>query len=109
VTRVALTILLPLLLPTILYVLWAAAAGRRQPVGTSALGQGVPWLWLAAGGIILAAIMLIIVNVGVGAPEGTYVPPHVVDGQVVPGHVLPGHVVPGHVVPGHGVPKDGRP
>lgn len=88
--RIALTILLPLLLPTLVYVIWLATLARGQPAGLPLPRQGPPWIWLAAGGVVLAAIALAVLNVGVGgSPEGTYVPPHAVDGHVIPGHVIP--------------------
>lgn len=90
--RVVLTIVLPLLLPTVLYVLWHLlwlAAQRRAPLrGQAAAWDTAPWLWLAVAGLVLAALMLIALNVNVGGPrEGIYVPPHLRGGQVVPGRV----------------------
>ena len=87
--RVVLTIAIPLLLPTALYLLWVfalnpveAGAGRR--VGAA------PWIWLASAGVVLLAIVLLVVTVRFGAPQhGIYVPPRVVDGHIVPGHLEP--------------------
>jgi len=65
--RVVLTIVLPLLLPTALYLLWVAGAGA-----------------------ILLAIVLLVVTVHFGASqEGVYVPPRWQGDQIVPGHIEP--------------------
>jgi hypothetical protein len=88
--RVIFEILLPLVLPTVLYLAgtWIAAlvqhddAVRRAPL---------PWLWLAGAGVVLLAVMLVVVNIGFGTAErGVYVPPRWTDGHIVPGHVEPG-------------------
>lgn len=87
-TRVALTIILPLLLPTALYLLWAFAAGRlAEP--SALVWRGLPWGWLAICGAVLAAAVLVLVSQLGGVRNGTYVPPHVEDGRVVPGHMQP--------------------
>lgn len=89
-TRIALTILLPLLLPSLVYGIWRATLARGWPAGLPTQPPGLPWIWLAAGGVVLAAIALAVLNVGVGgSPDGIYVPPHLVDGQVIQGHVIP--------------------
>ena len=87
-TRVALTIVVPLILPSLLYIAWLRATGRLMAVrgGIAPL----PWPWLIGSGLALAALTLVVVNVQFGnSPQGTYVPPHVEDGRVVPGHVVP--------------------
>lgn len=87
-TRVALTIILPLLLPTALYLLWAFAAGRlTEP--SALVWRGLPWGWLAVCGAVLAAAVLVLVSQLGGVRNGSYVPPHVEDGRVVPGHIQP--------------------
>ncbi len=43
-TRVALTVLLPLLAPTALYFLWYYAFGRKEETGSAR-----PWTWLVLG------------------------------------------------------------
>ena len=88
--RVIFEILLPLILPTVLYlaaVRLAALAGRGGAVRQAPL----PWLWLAGAGVLLLAVMLVVVNIGFGTAErGVYVPPRWTDGHIVPGHVEPG-------------------
>ncbi|HKS88628.1 MAG TPA: DUF6111 family protein [Stellaceae bacterium] len=87
--RVFVTIVLPLVLPTALYLGWmwfAGTAPRRGEIGWRAL----PWPWLAAVGVLLAAIMLFIVMVGFGTSQpGIYVPPHSENGRIIPGHIEP--------------------
>jgi len=98
--RVILTIVLPLVLPTAVYLLWMRlthwSPGRSQgseqglergePVRWSAL----PWVWLAAAGALLLALVLFVVTVHFGNPQpGTYEPPRMENGRIVPGHIEP--------------------
>jgi hypothetical protein len=90
-TRVVLTIVVPLLLPTALYLLWLVTAGRAKLARTGSPWHGLPWPWLAVAGVVLTALVLVAVSVGLGGSrQGTYVPPHVEDGRIVPGHIAPG-------------------
>jgi hypothetical protein len=90
--RAFLTVFLPLLLPTALYLLWVVAMRRAEAAGMGELLRGLPWIWLGAAGTALLAGVLVLVALGFGrsADTGHYVPPHTVDGRVVPGHVEPG-------------------
>ena len=97
--RVFFTIVLPLLLPTALYLVWLRVA-RWSPGGTpqgSQPGEAVswaalPWVWLAAAGAALLALVLVVVTVHFGTSQsGTYVPPHSENGRIVPGHIEPAH------------------
>jgi hypothetical protein len=87
--RVLLTIVLPLLLPTAIYIAWVAFtswSASRERVRLSAL----PLVWLAFAGVALLAIVLITVTVHFGDPaDGRYVPPRYEDGRVIPPHVEP--------------------
>lgn len=88
-TRVFLTIVLPLLLPTLLYVFWLVAVRRAEFAGPEPW-RTLPWPWLVAAGVLLTALLLYFVSVRVGgSPQGVYVPPQYIDGRVVPGHVVP--------------------
>ena len=88
-TRVFLTIALPLLAPTLLYLLWLVAT-ERAPITGPESWRALPWPWLLGVGVVLAALLLYVVMVGLGGPvQGTYVPPRYIDGRVVPGHVVP--------------------
>ena len=85
--RVFYTIVLPLVLPTAIYVLWITCGPRR---GEGIRWGALPWLWLAGGGVLLLAGALIVVITGFGtAQHGVYVPPHVENGVIVPGHIDP--------------------
>ena len=87
--RVFLTIVLPLLLPTALYLLWVSTFGAEEG-GRPVRWTAVPWIWLAGTGAILVAIVLFVVTVSFGTPqEGVYVPPRWEGGRVIPGHVEP--------------------
>jgi hypothetical protein len=97
--RVFFTIVLPLVLPTALYLLWLRLAHwlpGRPPEGAQ-LDEAVhwaalPWVWLAAAGAVLLALMLFVVTVHFGTAEpGTYVPPRWENGRIVPGHIEPAH------------------
>lgn len=87
--RVLLTIVLPLLLPTAIYVAWIAVASRsanREPLRLGAM----PLVWLAFAGVVLLALVLVTVTVHFGEPAGgRYVPPRYEDGRVIPPHLDP--------------------
>lgn len=93
-TRILLQYVLPLLLPTVVYLVWWWATSRRQTAtgdGTrrpASLTQG-PWFWLALAGVALMSAGLIHTALTTGeAPGGRYVAPHLEDGRVVPGRVV---------------------
>jgi hypothetical protein len=89
-SREILTLVMPLLLPTLFYLAWLRVA-RWSEAGAAVAWRKLPWLWLAAIGVCLTAVVLLVVTVGFGTPTpGTYVPPHVENGQIVPGHIVPG-------------------
>jgi hypothetical protein len=88
-TRIVLTVLLPLLLPTLLYVVWLATARPAHPAGP-AERRPLPWPWLLAAGLGLVTLMLYLAESRLsGVPDGIYVPPRYIDGEVVPGHLVP--------------------
>jgi len=90
--RAFLTIILPLLLPTAVYLLWAVAMRGAQAAGITAALRELPWLRLAAAGVVLLVIVLSFVVFGFSRSADTahYVPPRNVGGKIVPGHVEPG-------------------
>jgi hypothetical protein len=88
--RVLLTIVLPLVLPTALYLAWVRTTQPAED-GGAVRWRGLPWLWLAGAGTLLLVIVLFVVNVRFGSQEpGVYVPPRWENGHIVPGHVEPG-------------------
>jgi Family of unknown function (DUF6111) len=87
--RVLVTIVLPLLLPTAIYLLWVRLAQGPQPA-ESGRWAALPWVWLAGTGFVLLALVLFVVTVHFGtATPGVYVPPRWENGRVVPGHIEP--------------------
>ncbi len=87
--RVLLTIVLPLVLPTALYLLWVRTTQWGEGGGPTRW-RALPWLWLAGAGVVLLALVLFVVTVHFGTTEqGVYVPPRYEGGHVVPGHIEP--------------------
>ena len=87
--RVFFTIVLPLLLPTAVYLAWLHVAHRSQQDGV-VRWAALPWLWLAGAGVLLLAVVLFFVTVHFGTSRpGTYVPPRWENGHIVPSHIEP--------------------
>jgi len=83
--RLLLTVLVPLLLPSILYFAYVAVA-REGPRGT----QSAPWFWLAGTGVLLAIGALVLLSgLGGAEPGSVYHPPRQVDGRIEPGYFGP--------------------
>jgi hypothetical protein len=87
--RVLLTVVLPLLLPTAVYIGWIALtawSARRERMRLGAL----PLLWLVLAGVALLALVLVTVSVHFGTPVGgRYVPPRYEGGRIIPPHIEP--------------------
>ena len=84
-----LTVVLPLLLPFLLYGIYWVLAQRRAAAGKgpSPRWQEAPWVWITAAGVALMIGSLAVFGVTSGVAPGTQlVPPTVVDGEVVPSH-----------------------
>jgi len=96
-------LLVPLLAPTLIYVVYAALQARRRAAAGApgyAWVQRTPWAWLFAGGVALTALTLGAWAVLGGAPAGSvYVPPSFEDGEIVPGHHVPGVAPPDDAEP----------
>ncbi len=87
--REILTLVVPLLLPTVLYLAWLRFTQWSQSADAMAW-HTAPWVWLAAIGVVLTALVLFVVTVGFGtATPGTYVPPRAENGRIVLGPILP--------------------
>ena len=77
-----LQIVLPLVLPTALYLIWRLLR-RRGKVGEKISG---PWSWLALSGLGLVVLGFVVLGLAGGSPPGgIYKPPTLVDGEIVPG------------------------
>jgi hypothetical protein len=94
VLRVVFTIVLPLVLPTAVYLAWVGAARWVQQGpqhGGTVRRAALPWVRLAgAGALLLLAVVLFVAIFGIGTTQqGVYVPPRWENGHIVPGHVEP--------------------
>lgn len=100
------TYALPLLLPTVIYLLWRLLAPPRslapsetaEGAGDGAapapsgdpLWREVPWPWLWLAGLALLAVVLLYgAFVHSTPPQVKYVPPRLENGQIVPGELRP--------------------
>jgi hypothetical protein len=82
--RIVLQYVLPLILPFLLYLIYARLAHKTGELGDA------PWIGLAAAGVGLMAVSLVTWGLLSGyEPGGTYVPARFEDGQLVPGTVEP--------------------
>jgi len=87
--REFLTLIVPLLLPTALYLAWLYAA-RWSKASANVPWRAMPWLWLAVTGVALTALVLFVVTVHFGTSvPGIYIPPRLEHGVIVPGHIEP--------------------
>ena len=85
--RVILQIVIPLVLPTALYLAYATFLRRKDP--NAEIDIPKPWFRLAAVGLALVVISLGATAVTTGdKPGGRYVAPRQVDGKIVPGHIV---------------------
>lgn len=108
--RVILTILVPLLLPTLVYLGYIAFTARGRaaaaPAGGEAEEEGavaarpwtedIPWLWLIGSGVLLMSALLITLALTTGHERGgVYIPAHrLPDGTYVPARTVPADQVP---------------
>jgi len=88
-----LTFVVPLIAPTIAYIMWvyfrqereaAEAQGRRLPPW-----QDFPWTWLITAGAVLAAVATVFFGTlgGVGT-DAEYRPARYEDGRLIPGEFI---------------------
>ncbi len=89
--RMILTMLLPLLAPTILFfcVLYFKAKWKKEDEGAAEIPAYHTWPWLrliSAGGVLLILTLLFTgLPTGEGY-QGNYIPPHMENGELIPGH-----------------------
>jgi hypothetical protein len=81
-----LEILIPLLLPTLIYFLYLAIARRQARASGAAptfVFTDMPWSWLAGAGVALLAVTLAASALFGGAEPGShYQPPRLENGQI---------------------------
>lgn len=85
--RQILSIVVPLLLPTLLYFGYMAVTRRRaQAAGQPSAIKDIPWTWLAVAGVVLVAVTFAAMALFGGAEPGSrYRLPSLESGQVKPG------------------------
>ncbi|MBK8906441.1 MAG: hypothetical protein IPM60_00595 [Rhodospirillales bacterium] len=84
-TRVLLQYLLPLILPTLLYLGWAWLNQRGSPGGAVERLREGPWFWLVLAGVALMAAALVATALTSGVEPGTrIIAPKYQDGRVIP-------------------------
>lgn len=87
-SRILLQYLLPLVLPSLVFFLWAWLARRRVAGGIAAQLQQGPWFWLIVAGFVLMAGGLIYTALNQGGEAGSrLIPPRYEGGRVVPAEI----------------------
>ena len=93
-----LMVVLPLMLPTLIYMAYMMIERRKAVAsGGAAVPWWVeaPWAWLITGGVMLAAIVLVTVALTGGFDtSGTYRPARLIDGRVIGGETTEGETTP---------------
>jgi hypothetical protein len=88
-----LTVVLPLMLPTLIYMAYMMIDRRKAAASGGApvpWWVGAPWAWLITGGVFLAAIVLFILALTGGFDtSSTYHPARLIDGRVIGGETTP--------------------
>lgn len=86
-TRILLTYVVPLVLPTIAWYVWTRLSGPKAPGPGRAGGwSAAPWPALGASGVVLLAATLGALALLTGAGPGeVYAPAQFIDGEVAPG------------------------
>jgi len=85
--RAFLAILIPLLLPTVLYILYARF-GRRDAasVGGETVPADMPWSWLLLSGGLLVLVTFFAIYLFEDRGGGGYHPAQIIDGEIKPGY-----------------------
>lgn len=89
--RIFLTVILPLVLPTVGYALYVFVVERRRREAEEAHSPApwwatAPWHWLVLAGVVMMAVTLGSVALTGGvAPHTPYTPAHLEDGRVIGG------------------------
>ncbi len=91
--RTLLQFVLPLVLPTAIYLMWAAFVRRRARMTGSSniplISEG-PWVWLISAGLVLVIIGLIaFALLDTTFPAGEILPPRFENGVLLPAEPVP--------------------
>ena len=90
-SRILLHYVLPLLLPTLIFITWVVLT-RHWHKGEKSMVERIsagPWFWLAVAGFALMTAGLVYIALSqVEPPGGTYEPPRMENGEVVPGRTV---------------------
>ena len=89
--RQLLTIVLPIVLPILVYWLYITMArhkAQRVEGGDELPGwDRAPWAWILLAGVVLMIATLVVFRLQSGVqPDVKLEPPRLIDGQVVPAH-----------------------
>lgn len=85
--RALLAIVVPLALPTALYIIYMAMARRRaEATGGAAPPMEMPWSWLIIAGGILVVVTFVALYLFEDVGRGQYHPAQVIDGEIKPGY-----------------------
>lgn len=84
--RILIEYILPLALPTVLWLAWLAHLQKRARAKGGVDWQAVPWTWLLALGLVLALVIAGGITFTEGYHTGGYHPAAIDDhGRMVPG------------------------
>jgi len=89
--RIILTMLLPLIAPTLIYffIIYLKAKWKKEDEGASDIPSYHAWPWVRLVGA--GAVLLVLTFLSFGFPsyegfKGQYIPPHVENGELIPGY-----------------------
>ncbi len=82
--RILLQVVLPFLLPFLAFFLWRLLVARGQR-----FLDNTPWYALAATGLALVSVSLVVLALIGGDPPGRYLPARLEGDRIVPGTVVP--------------------
>ena len=85
--RAFLELVVPMALPTAVYVLYMTLF-RRRPGAAGALARpaDMPWSWLIIAGGLLVIVTFIALYVFEDSGRGQYHPARIIDGEIKPGY-----------------------
>ena len=76
------------LLPFVAYALWLIITRRTMRNAEDWQVKTIAWLAFAVAVLMIGALVIFI-HLDPSPPGGTYVPPHIENGEIVPGHIEP--------------------